>query len=101
MGQPQCSIDLTMTEVRPPKFLTGIERFQPCARHTPNAGAVAGGARCQPNRQTANGLSIDHSGGTSEIYTSVSPATFRKYPYGAKSYHLNIVVTFLFLNIFA
>ena len=79
---PQCSTDLTMAEVRPPKFLTGIERFQACARHTPNPGSVAGGTRCQPDRRTAYGLSI---GGTSEIYTSVSPATFRKYPYGATS----------------
>ena len=53
MGSPQCSTDLTMTEVRPPKFLTGIERFYACARHTPNAGSVAGGPRCQPDRQTA------------------------------------------------
>ena len=53
----QGSTDLTTTEVRPPKFLTGIERFQACARHTPNPGSVAGGTRCQPSRQTANGLS--------------------------------------------
>ena len=58
MVSPQGSTDLTMTEVRPPKFLTGIERFQACARHTPNPGSVAGGPRCQPSRQTANGLSI-------------------------------------------
>ena len=50
-----------MTEIRPPKFLTGIERFDTCARHTPNAGAVAGVARCQPDRQTAYGLSISGS----------------------------------------
>ena len=81
----QGSTDLTMTEIRPPKFLTGIERFYACSRHTPNAGSVAGGTRCQPDRQTAYGLSIDLSGGTSEIYTSVSPAAFRKYPYGAIS----------------
>ena len=84
MVSPQGSTDLTMTEVRPPKFLTGNERFETCARHTPNPGAVAGGPRCQPDRQTAYGLSLDLDlGGTSEIYTSVSPATFRKYPYGA------------------
>ena len=57
MGEPQCSTDLTMTKVRPPKFLTGIERFYACARHTRNAGARAGGARCQPGHQTAYGLS--------------------------------------------
>ena len=58
MVSPQGSTDLTMTEVRPPKFLTGIERFQACAQHAPNPGSAAGGPRCQPSRQTANGLSI-------------------------------------------
>ena len=81
MGEPQCSTDLTMTEVRPPKFLTGIERFYACARHTRNAGARAGGARCQPDRQTAYGLSMDLAGHPKSILR-YHPPLFENTPTG-------------------
>ena len=83
MGEPQCSTDLTMTEVRPPKFLTGIERFYACARHRRNAGARAGGARCQPRRQTAYGLSRDLAGHPKSILR-YHPPLFENTPTGRK-----------------
>ena len=43
-----CSTDLTMTEVRPPKFLDGNEPTETMSRATVNAGTVAGGALFQP-----------------------------------------------------
>ena len=52
---PQCSTDLTMTAVRPPKFLDGNEPTYPMSRASLNAGAVAGGThvRSFPPRDPA------------------------------------------------
>ena len=74
-----------MTEIRPPKFLTGIERFDTCARHTPNAGAVAGVARCQPDRQTAYGLSLDLLAGHPKSILRYHPPLFENTPTGRKT----------------
>ena len=45
---PQCSTDLTMLEVRPPKFLHGNKANGTIPRVSFNAGTVAGGAITQP-----------------------------------------------------
>ena len=45
---PQCSTDLTMTGVRPPKFLDGNEPTETIPRASLNAGTVAGGTLFQP-----------------------------------------------------
>ena len=41
----------TDAEVRPPKFLHGIEPSQVCARHPRKRDPRAGGARCEPSPQ--------------------------------------------------
>ena len=43
----------TDAEVRPPKFLHGIEPSQVCRWHPRKRGSRAGGPRCEPNPQTA------------------------------------------------
>ena len=43
----------TDAEVRPPKFLHGIEPSQVCRWHPRKRGSRAGGARCEPSPQTA------------------------------------------------
>ena len=43
-----CSTDLTLTEIRPPKFLDGNGPTETVPRASPNAGTVAGGTLIQP-----------------------------------------------------
>ena len=61
----------TDAEVRPPKFLHGIEPSQVCPRHPRKRESRAGGTRCEPNPQRAPRMCRDVTAEHPKIYYGI------------------------------